>query len=101
MAGLKLRVSRLETPSKPATRLGGYLGVGEKHYLKEKIDRGKLLLLSDGSLWEVSSLDRINTTLWMRLDDCVVLENDSSIYPYKIVNLSDKEMVEAKYLGKP
>ena len=80
--------------------LSGYPSLGQKTWIKEKIDSGRMLLLADGSLWEISLLDRINTMLWMMFDDVIVVKGDSPLFPYKLVNTSQGETAEAKYLGK-
>lgn len=78
---------------------GGYAGVGGGHWVKEVADSGALVILEDGSMWDVSPLDRIYTTLWLATEDIIVLESDDPLYPYKLVNTDDKETVEVKYLG--
>jgi len=77
-----------------------YAGVGGGHWVKEKIDGGKYILLEDGSLWEISSLDRIDTALWLPTESVVVLDNPTGLFPYKLVNTDTKEVVEAKCVGR-
>jgi hypothetical protein len=44
-------------------------------------DSGKLLVLDDGSKWEVDSCDALNTRMCMRIDKVEVV-------PGKVINLS-------------
>ncbi len=76
-----------------------YGAVGDGHWVKEKIGRGEYILLEDGSLWEISRLDRIDTALWLNTESIVVLENTSGLLPYKLINTDSEDVVEAKYLG--
>lgn len=69
------------------------------HWIQTVVDGGNIIILEDGSVWEVSPIDRIHSMLWLPVSN-VVIVNHSGIYPYLIVNLSDKRAVEAKYLGQ-
>lgn len=80
-----------------------YVATGKGHWVKKKMDNnGKMLMLEDGSIWEIALLDRINTTLWLPVTSITVLDsNDGPIgYNYLLVNTDDGEKVHAKYLGK-
>jgi hypothetical protein len=74
----------LSPPKAPA-----YVGIGQKHWVKSKADGGKFIELEDGSLWEVSPIDKINTMLWLPIDDVVVVESKNPLYPYKLVGKQD------------
>ncbi len=76
-----------------------YAGVGSGHWIEKVMDNGAYILLEDGSLWEVSLLDRFKAALWLPLDDITVSEN-IGLYPYKLINTSQGEVVEAKYVGQ-
>ena len=75
-----------------------YVGVGSGHWISENSD-GKIIELEDGSLWLVSSIDRIYSSLWLATEEITVLESRGGFYPYKLVNTDNKEVVEDKYLG--
>jgi hypothetical protein len=77
----------------------GYAGIGQKHWVKSKADGGKYIQLEDESLWEVSSIDKINKMLWLPLDDVVVVESGNPLYPYKLVG--ERDTAEAKLLTSP
>ena len=74
---------------------------GERHWIKEKLDGGRYLILENNIVWEISPLDRVNTFLWMPLEDVLIIKNDHGfLYPYKIINVDNNETVDAKPLTK-
>lgn len=75
-----------------------YINVGERQFISENIDSGRLLRLSDGSLWLISPIDIISTALWLATSDVVVIEGDDPSYPFKIVSSDDNEVVNARLL---
>jgi len=84
----------------PSTgRAGLYPGVGSGHWVQQNIESGHFILLEDDSLWEVSSLDRIDATLWLATESITVLDNGGGLWPYKLVNTDTGEAVEAKMVG--
>lgn len=76
-----------------------YPGLGNSHWIDKVIDDGKMILLEDGSLWEVSPIDVVTSMIWLPVSDVTVIESDG-IFPYKIINTDDGESVEAKYIGQ-
>jgi len=83
----------------PQPKVAGYAGIGQKHWVKSKADGGKFIQLEDGSLWEISPIDKINTMLWLPLDDVVVVESTNPLYPYKLVG--ERDAAEAKLVTSP
>jgi len=81
-----------------AGRSGGYVGVGRKHWVKEKIDSGAFIKLEDGSLWQISAIDKINTMLWLPTDNVVVIESKNPQYPYKLVG--ERDAAEARLVSQ-
>lgn len=75
-----------------------YAGLGSGHWISKNID-GKYITLEDGSLWEISSFDQINTCLWLTTDDITVVENDNPFYPYLLINTDEGEKAEAKLVS--
>ena len=67
---------------------GAYAGVGGGHWVKEKVGNGEMVILEDGSIWEISSIDRIYTALWLPITNITVLEASTPIgeYRYLLVN---------------
>jgi hypothetical protein len=79
---------------------GTYAGAGSGHWVKDKIDDGAMIRLDDGSLREISSVDKINTELWLATEDITVTESKNPSCPYTLVNTSSKDSAEAKLIGK-
>ena len=76
--------------------------VGGGHWIKSKADNGAIIILEDGSMWEISSLDRIETAIWLPISNITVLRASSPVgdYKYTLVNTDDGEKAQAKYLGR-
>ena len=90
------------TVAQPArSTIGPYAATGTGHWIKENIDRGRLILLEDSSLWQMDRLERIDAALWLKVSAITVLEssNGSVGYDYLLVNTEDKEKCHAKFLG--
>ena len=77
-----------------------YARVGSGHWISEKVDRGRFILLEDGSLWEISPIDRINTMLWLVAEKIIVIENADPFYPYKLINSDSGDTAEAKLISQ-
>jgi hypothetical protein len=58
---------------------------------------GGIISLSDGSIWQVDAIDKIDSMLWLPTSTVIVI-NDS--YSYSMVNLDDGTNVRVEYLGK-
>ncbi len=76
-----------------------YTGATKGHWVSEKIDGGRIIELEDGSLWEISPLDRIDTMLWLVVQNISVIKRDDLLYPYYLLNKSTGDMVEAKLIS--
>lgn len=74
-----------------------YFAVGSGHWVSKNYE-GKYIELEDGSLWEISDLDQIDTQLWLDMDDIVVVESSNPFYPYLLINTDDKTKAEAKLI---
>jgi hypothetical protein len=61
---------------------------------------GGIVTLEDESVWQVSSLDRIDSTLWLPTENIVVLENPKGLEPYLLINEDTGDTVEAKLLSE-
>jgi len=64
-------------------------GCSSGHWLSDKMDDGKYIKLEDDSLWEVDSVDTVDSELWLETDDITVC-------PGKLINTDEKETVGAK-----
>ena len=76
-----------------------YTGTTKGHWVSEKIDEGRIIKLEDGSLWEISPLDRIETMLWLVTDDISVIGSANPFYPYYLLHKSTGEPIEAKLIS--
>ncbi len=83
----------------PAPAAGTYVGVGGGHWITKNISSGQYIVLEDQSLWQVDSLDRINTLLWLIVDSITVIQESSCLYGYRLINTDEKETACARYLG--
>ena len=79
-----------------------YPGVGMTHWIRRVMAGGDLILLEDGSVWKVFSMDRIHTVLWLPSEEVVVLEAAQPVgeFGYILVNTSNGTQVYAKYIGR-
>ncbi|AFT96748.1 hypothetical protein AMBAS45_16435 [Alteromonas macleodii str. 'Balearic Sea AD45'] len=73
--------------NKPAT--------GE-YFISRVSNGGGIISLSDGSIWQVNTIDKIDSMLWLPTSTVIVI-NDS--YGYSMVNLDDGTNVRVEYLG--
>lgn len=64
-------------------------GCESGHWIDSVMDDGGIIKLEDGSLWEVDSIDRIDSMLWLPISNIVVC-------PYKLINTDDDETVGAR-----
>lgn len=90
----------LPPASVPSSSASVYFNVGAGHWIRKVIDRGRFVELEDRSLWEVSSIDRIDSMLWLVADPIVVVESDTGLLPYKLVNTDNGDAVEAKLIRR-
>lgn len=79
-----------------------YNGSSGGHWIQSKVDDGTIIILEDGSMWGINSLDRIDTALWLPISNITILKASPSIgdYKYSLINTDDKEKALAKYLGR-
>ncbi|MGA8594897.1 MAG: hypothetical protein WB676_09150 [Bryobacteraceae bacterium] len=63
---------------------------------------GKIITLEDGSLWQVDTLDQIDTALWLPITNIVVLPSDRTgdDNEYILLDKDDGEKAHVKYLGR-
>lgn len=61
------------------------------HWIESVSGNGKVVKLEDGSLWQVSDLDVITSSLWLPISDVIVCGN-------RMINTDDGESVEVTRL---
>lgn len=81
---------------------GAYTGFGLRHWIRSVEGGGGIVVLEDGSRWEVNPIDRIDTMLWLPITDIEVVQASPPIgsYTYMLINIDDDEAVHVKYLGR-
>jgi hypothetical protein len=80
---------------------GTYAGVGGGHWIREKSDNGGFITLEDGSFWEINSIDRIDTGLWLPVTNITVIQSHNPVgdFKYELINTDDEKAL-AKYMGR-
>jgi hypothetical protein len=73
-----------------------YLNTG-KHSIRKVENAGGLITLDDGSKWEVGTIDKIKSMMWMIIDDVTVESYIGS--KFKITHIKKKETIEATHLA--
>lgn len=90
--------TQVEKTSAGAGKSSTYAGVDQKHWVREKIDSGAFIKLEDGSLWQIAPIDKINTMLWLPIDNVVVIDSKNPQYPYKLVG--ERDTAEAQLVSQ-
>lgn len=76
-----------------------YTRAGEEHWLRDKQQEGRIVLLEDESVWEVRPSDRPITARWLRMSSITVTHTQKEGYPYLLTNTTEGETARANYLG--
>src|SRR6266571_7224319 len=71
---------------------------GKGHWVDEVSSNGAIITLEDNSMWEIASLDRIDTSLWLPTTDITVMRDPRPVddFKYILVNTEDGEKAHAK-----
>ena len=77
-----------------------YDRIHQEHWLRDKQEEGKDVILNDDSVWEVDPRDRYLTKRWLRGSTIIVEYTEKSGYPYLLRNRTEGEVARANYLGK-
>jgi len=67
------------------------LMAAKETFLVNKSDDGKILILADGSIWEVSALDRIDSALWLPSETIIIPDSEDCL-----INKDNGEKVDAQ-----
>ena len=65
------------------------------HWIEKKTSDGSIIILEDGSTWEIDPIDRIDTALWLVTENIIVCEDDGVL----INTDSNAEKVGAKQIN--
>lgn len=76
-----------------------YTRAHEEHWLRDKQEEGRIVLLEDESVWEVHPSDRLVTARWLRISTITVNHTQKEGYPYQLTNTTEGESARANYLG--
>lgn len=64
-------------------------GCESGHWVASVSDSGSIVVLEDGSVWEINPLDTIYTMLWLPTTEVVACAN-------RLINTEDQETVSAR-----
>lgn len=77
-----------------------YPGSLQGHWVAEILSDGHYVRLDDESVWEVDSVDAIDSALWLMTEGIVVTADKYKGYVfYDLINTDSKDKVGATYLG--
>ena len=83
----------------PSARMTFYERTRQEHWLLDKQDDGKKLILNDDSTWEVSPSDQFLTEHWLRGSTIMVEYTEKQDYSYVLRNRTEGEVARANFLG--
>jgi hypothetical protein len=95
-------VAPLQSPAQTSTDaiVGSvYWATGGGHWISEVTADGGIIILEDDSVWSVSAVDQVETSLWLSTTEIVVVDGSEPGYPYLLINTDDGEKAEAFLLG--
>jgi len=86
----------------PGGTPAAYGGIGSGHWVMKVSSGGRVVLLEDGSLWEIQAADRAQTGIWRPMSDITVTVARTSTgdYKYALFNKDHGDTVVARFLGK-
>ena len=83
----------------PSARMTFYERTRQEHWLLDKQDDGKKLILNDDSSWEVQPPEHVTTARWLRGSTIIVEYTEKDAYPYLLRNKTEAEVAHATFLG--
>ena len=84
----------------PSARMTFYERIRQEHWLRDKQNEGKTLILNDDSSWEVQPSERVIAARWLRGSTIIVEYTEKGAYPYLLRNLTEGELARALFLGE-
>ena len=76
-----------------------YTRIHEEHWLRDRLEEGRVVILEDESVWEVHPSDRLRTKRWLRISTISVKHTEKEGYPYLLSNTTEGDNAHANYLG--
>ena len=77
-----------------------YTKVRQEHWLCDKLEQGRIVVLEDESKWEVHPSDQQITERWLRISTITVKHTQKEGYPYLLSNSTEGTDARANYLGE-
>jgi hypothetical protein len=77
-----------------------YTRTHEEHWLRDKREEGRIVVLEDDSMWEVHPSDRLITQRWLRMSTINVEHTQKEGHPYLLKNSTEDESARANCLGQ-
>lgn len=77
-----------------------YTKIHDEHWLRDRLEEGRIVVLEDESMWEVHPSDRPRTKLWLRISTVTVKYTPRADYPYLLSNSTEGEDARANYLSE-
>ena len=65
-----------------------------------KAHGGRYIVLEDYSMWEIDSIDRIDSLLWLMVDNITVASDSACLYGYCLIDTSDGSTACGRYIGR-
>ena len=96
-----VRVDTVQKMIPYQTGCDNYIGTSSGLWIEEEYD-GEILVLSNGSVWEIRSLDSYRAMLWLPLAKITISLSSNIFYPYTLTksNYYKTESVDAHYVGE-
>ena len=87
-----------DTPFGPVKQ---YRNTGRAHWIQAASESGERITLEDGSLWEISALNRVNTAAWTIDSEVAVIQARvaNADYRYELIKTDDGGKALARFLG--
>ena len=76
-----------------------YASLNLKHWIAKLSDAGKVVVLDDGSVWEIDPAYRSRTAVWAITQEIEVTPSVNPEYPYQLANAVTSEVVNGRYKG--
>jgi hypothetical protein len=75
-----------------------YTRIHHEHWLRDKQDEGRILVLEDESVWEVRPSDCLITARWLRGSTITVSQIQKEADACLLTNRTENEFARANYL---
>jgi hypothetical protein len=79
---------------------GIYDNEGKEHYIEGNYNRGSMIVLDDGSMWDIDPVDTMIAALWDNSAVITVSSTTAGKYEYVLSNSEDGKDVRANFIGK-